>query len=183
MSERNDTRSASSSTRGLGVDEHGGPVFDPSKNVLDLVEAAIKRQDDLRAANEKYLEAESRHLHEMAELRAQYDQLIRENDIVRQEKVREVDVLNGRTEAERAQTAIKALAEASALTAETLRKTAETVSASQSARISALELAVSAGAGKGAGMEKMWGWVAAGITLILSLLGTFGIVISMRGKS
>jgi hypothetical protein len=35
---------------GLGVDAAGGPVVDPTKNVLDLVAAAITRQDDLRGA-------------------------------------------------------------------------------------------------------------------------------------
>jgi len=33
---------------GPGVDAQGQPVVDPTKNVLDLVEAAIRRQDDLR---------------------------------------------------------------------------------------------------------------------------------------
>jgi len=38
---------------GLPVDLNGLPARDPTKNVLDLVEAAIRRQDDLRAATEK----------------------------------------------------------------------------------------------------------------------------------
>lgn len=32
-----------------GRDAFGKPIIDPTKNVLDLVEAAIRRQDDLRA--------------------------------------------------------------------------------------------------------------------------------------
>lgn len=35
---------------GEGVDARGGPVVDPTKNVLDLVAAAMERQDDLRGA-------------------------------------------------------------------------------------------------------------------------------------
>jgi hypothetical protein len=35
---------------GVAVDARGQPVVDPTKNVLDLVEAAIRRQDDLRGA-------------------------------------------------------------------------------------------------------------------------------------
>jgi hypothetical protein len=34
---------------GLATDSQGNPVVDPTKNVLDLVAAAIQRQDDLRA--------------------------------------------------------------------------------------------------------------------------------------
>jgi hypothetical protein len=42
---------------GIGVDAKGGQVIDPTKNVLDLVQAAIQRQDDLRAATKELLEA------------------------------------------------------------------------------------------------------------------------------
>jgi hypothetical protein len=46
------------------------PDVDPSKNVLDLVNAAILRQDDLRAA-------EGRRVDELAALRALYDDKLR----------------------------------------------------------------------------------------------------------
>jgi hypothetical protein len=49
------------SSPGPGVDIHGQPVIDPTKNVLDLVTAAIQRQDDLRAV-------EARHVREIAVL-------------------------------------------------------------------------------------------------------------------
>lgn len=42
---------------GLAVDAAGNPVVDPTKNVLDLVAAAIARQDDLRAWLEKVVDA------------------------------------------------------------------------------------------------------------------------------
>lgn len=42
---------------GVGVDARGGQVVDPTKNVLDLVEAAIRRQDDLRLAEAKFQDA------------------------------------------------------------------------------------------------------------------------------
>ena len=38
---------------GLGIDSSGGPVVDPTKNVLDLVKAAMERQDDLRSADKE----------------------------------------------------------------------------------------------------------------------------------
>lgn len=43
---------------GVAVDARGGQVVDPTKNVLDLVEAAIRRQDDLRAAEARRQDAE-----------------------------------------------------------------------------------------------------------------------------
>jgi hypothetical protein len=38
------------------VDKYGNPVIDPTKNVLDLVTAAIKRQDDIRQATHAHVE-------------------------------------------------------------------------------------------------------------------------------
>jgi len=42
---------------GEGIDGGGHPVIDPTKNVLDLVRAAMERQDDLRGANKGLFEA------------------------------------------------------------------------------------------------------------------------------
>lgn len=42
---------------GLAVDSHGDPVVDPTQNVLDLVAAAITRQDDLRDATGSLFQA------------------------------------------------------------------------------------------------------------------------------
>jgi hypothetical protein len=56
----------SGQSAGPSVDRTGAPVIDPTQNVLDLVAAAIERQDDLRAA-------ESRHIRELATVRAEYD--------------------------------------------------------------------------------------------------------------
>jgi hypothetical protein len=43
-----------------------GPTVDPTKNVLDLVQAAIKRQDDLR-------DAETRRVNELAAQKQTFD--------------------------------------------------------------------------------------------------------------
>ena len=61
---------------GPGVDRFGAPVVDPTANVLDLVRAAIQRQDDLR-------ESESRHIRELAATRAEYDRELRSQDDAR----------------------------------------------------------------------------------------------------
>lgn len=44
------------------------PLIDPTANVLSHVAAAVKRQDDLRAAEEKYLELEVRRLDDLRQL-------------------------------------------------------------------------------------------------------------------
>jgi hypothetical protein len=43
-------KEASSPGPGMATDSKGNAVVDPTRNVLDLVEAAVKRQDDLREA-------------------------------------------------------------------------------------------------------------------------------------
>ena len=58
---------------------------DPSGNVLDLVEASNKRQDDLRAA-------ESRHVREVADLRAGHAAELRQAETLRINAIRAVDV-------------------------------------------------------------------------------------------
>jgi len=70
---------------GAATDASGIPVLDPTKNVLDLVDAAIKRQDDLRAA-------ESRHVREVASLRAEYQAELRQAETARLNAIRAVDV-------------------------------------------------------------------------------------------
>jgi len=69
-------------------DENGGPVIDPTKNVLDLVKAESKYQDGMRDALERLLnakaegeakttkllsEAESKRIDQLASLRLTYD--------------------------------------------------------------------------------------------------------------
>ena len=60
------------SERGIPVDSAGGPTVDPTKNVLDLVEAANRRQDDLRkeivTRLDNNLDIMRRHFNEMLSL-------------------------------------------------------------------------------------------------------------------
>lgn len=51
---------------GVAVDARGNAVIDPTKNVLDLVQAAIRRQDDLR-------DAETRRVNELATQKQGFD--------------------------------------------------------------------------------------------------------------
>src|SRR6476469_7647162 len=88
---------------GLGVDASGAPVIDPTENVKALVEAEI------------------RHLSEMASLRAEHAKDIREIETKRLDAIRQVDVMNASSTADRALVAIQTLATQTATNAETLR--------------------------------------------------------------
>lgn len=67
--------------------------IDPTKNVLDLVAAAIQRQDDLRRN-------EASHLREMISLRALHSQEMRRAEAERIDAIRAVDVGNVQRAAE-----------------------------------------------------------------------------------
>jgi hypothetical protein len=138
---------------------NGMPIYDPSANVLSLVEAANRRQDDLRDANDKLVTAELRHLHELAEVRAAHAREIRESEASRVNAIRQVDVTAVKTEADRALAAIQTLAATTAANAENLRNalntTATTIANQTSStvgaiteRIAALEKSSYTGAGK-----------------------------------
>lgn len=70
---------------GPGVDAFGRTAIDPTQNVLDLVAAEARRQDDLR-------EAEARRLDGNAALRAYYDELLRQAESRRIDANRSADV-------------------------------------------------------------------------------------------
>lgn len=99
---------------GPGVDARGRPVVDPTKNVLDLVRAAIERQDDLR-------EAADRHATYVNELRAAYDEKLRKAETARIDAIRAVDVGAVNRAAEVSAQQAMTLAAQVASSAETLR--------------------------------------------------------------
>lgn len=144
---------------GLAVDRSGGPVIDPTANVISLNEAAQKRQDDLREAHQRFVDAELKHVREIGGLRAEHAKEIRQLETERLNSIRAVDVAGGEREAKRALDAVQALAATSATNTETLRnavtssataiakQTAETF-AEVSARLAALERSSYEGKGK-----------------------------------
>ena len=99
---------------GISVDKNGGSVVDPTKNVLDLVGAAIRRQDDLREAEERITTAklraqeelnDARYMHarelaaaqaskldEIAKLRSDFDAQLATAEAHRIDAIRAVDV-------------------------------------------------------------------------------------------
>lgn len=106
---------------GPGVDIHGMPVLDPTQNVMDLVNAAIKRQDDLRTQ-------ESLHLREIIVLERAHTAMLRELDTqlrhqeaARIDAIRAVDVGNVTRAAEVAATQAATLASQVTSAAEAMR--------------------------------------------------------------
>ena len=74
-------------TPGPGVDRQGRNVVDPSQNVLDLVDAAVKRLDDLRVV-------EVTHRRELDKQRNYYEEKLRLAESMRIDAIRAVDVGN-----------------------------------------------------------------------------------------
>lgn len=101
------------SSQGPATDRHNEPVVDPTKNVLDLVDQAIKRQDDMREAFEK-------RLIEQIALRADYDEKLRKAESERIDAIRAVDVGNVQRAAEVQATQALALANQVVATASAL---------------------------------------------------------------
>jgi hypothetical protein len=139
---------------GIGVDSRGGPVVDPTKNVLDLNDAATKRQDDLRAASdrrqddlrlaaERLSEATHKHLEQVAELRAAHARELNEAETKRIDAIRAVDVAAVATAADRMATQANVLATPMATQA-------AATSGQLSERISLLERTSYEGSGKSA---------------------------------
>jgi hypothetical protein len=165
------------SKRGVGVDASGGPVVDPTANVIALNEAAVQRQDDLRQASEdltkarfehmkELLTAESRRINEQLALRAEYTERLSVAEAKRIDAIRAVDVNAVAVASQRASDQATVLATQVAQSAEALRglvaSTANTVAQSQqqlattlSTRITTLEQAQYEGKGKQAYVDPM----------------------------
>lgn len=160
-------------TKGLA----GGELsIDPSENVKALNEAASKRQDDLRDLSKELFHAEIRVLTATVEgvekrmiMRAEHAKEIRLLEADRLEKIRLVDV-----------SAIQTLAAQTAAERETLRNlvttTASTIATQTTlefakihGEIAALQKTSYEGAGKGTGAKNLWGVMAVGIGLLVTL--------------
>lgn len=185
-----------------------GEKPDPTGNVLQLVDAANRRQDDLR-------EAESRRVNEQMALRAEYDEKLRDAEAKRIDAIRAVDVNAVGVASERAAQQATVLANQVAASAETLRAlvaTTASANAQQLAqittqftdRLALLEKAQYEGTGKqsvadpqmagllleikalresgfqASGMKVMVGWLVAGVFLIIAVAG-FGLALFKTG--
>ena len=122
-----------SSNQGPATDRSNAPVADPTINVLQLVEAAISRQDDLRTQ-------EGAHLRELSRMRDEHTELMRRAESERIDAIRSVDVQAVQRAAEVANTQAVTLATQVAASAEAMRvQVAAAASAASIALAAALE--------------------------------------------
>lgn len=163
MKDRNEQRP------GVGVDAFGNQTIDPTANVIALIIASERRQDDLRKASENFLDAKANHIRELGELRASHQKELDSKESSRIDAVRQID-----------QAAVRELSIITANLAENLRKDlASTASALAdsygkstaviSDRIAALEKMANQGSGQRLGANALWGYLVAAITLAILL--------------
>lgn len=134
---------------GLPVDGSGFLADDPTRNVLSLVDAAVKRHDDLRLADLRYLELvikrsddlrmfESTRVSELLSMRADYEERLTLAEAKRIDAIRAVDVNAVAVASQRASDQATVLATQVTQTAETLRAlVATTASTNNQAQTSA----------------------------------------------
>ena len=167
---------------GSATDAEGRPVLDPTKNVLDLVEAAVVRLNDLRAQD-------NQHRKEMDELRGAFAREIREAETARIDAIRAVDVGAVQRAAEVQSDVATALANQVALSAETLRNTvSETAIAGATALAQALDPLQKAiddlrraqyeAQGQKTQVVESRSSVAGVYALIASFVGVFGLILA-----
>jgi uncharacterized iron-regulated membrane protein len=106
---------------GMGVDASGGPVIDPTENVIALTKAEAHRQDDLRKAERRYFMAQLRHVEKVGKYRTQHQAKMDAAESARIDSIRQIDMQA--TAATNAQqlTAIQTLAASTTASAEALR--------------------------------------------------------------
>lgn len=137
--------------------------IDPTKNVLDLVAAETKRQDDLR-------DAETRRVDQLAVLRASYEEKLAEKEAARLNAIRDIDVKAVSTASEKQEAAAKVLAANllnNELTLRTLVATTALAAAESQTRfatgimerLKTLEESRYEIKGKSGGIKDTWGWI------------------------
>jgi hypothetical protein len=172
---------------GPGVDIEGRPVVDPTANVIALTEAAVKRLDDLRAAEQRFNEAERRHMQELLEMHAEFTAQLSQAESGRIDAIRAVDVGNvqraaevagAQAEALRNQVAAAAAAAATALSAalDPIQKDIADLRRAQYEAQGQKTQVVEARAGSGA----MIAAIGLGITILLALMTVAGAIIATR---
>lgn len=149
----------------------GPGIVDPTKNVLDLVDAAVQRIDNLSELQAQLLDEKIRrmerewiHLDEIGKLREQHNREMRDSESRRVDANRSTDLAAVGTNAAQSLAAVNVLAETARSTAETLRtQAANMASAAATAtdrlvtplaeRLAALEKIINIGQGRSAGPD------------------------------
>lgn len=174
--------------RGIGVDAGGGPVIDPTANVIALVEANKLSADTLREMHNRYLEARLgtvsetvKWLEKLSDVHQRHDREIHTMEQAKLAAFRQSDEAARITEAERTLAAVQLVARAAETTANDIRAvlntTAQTLASANAARdlefnnrISALEKSSYEGAGKGTGAKSTVTYVVIAVGLLVSLI-------------
>lgn len=112
---------AGGGSTGPAVDRTGTPVIDPTENVIALTQAESKRQDDLRAASDRFNQSEIQHVKELAALRSEFIKQLAEAEAKRIDAIRAVDVNAVAVASERQAAAATVLANQVAQSADALR--------------------------------------------------------------
>ena len=144
---------------GMATDSSGGPVVDPTANVIALNDAANRRQDDLREANNRWIIAEIQQLKELLRAQAEHAKELAEKESSRLDSIRQVDEVTKTAAQAQNSLAISTLAKQTTDIATTLSTQVQTTAQAAEARrqadmaevtkrVSALELALSASVGK-----------------------------------
>jgi len=143
----------------MATDSSGGPVVDPTANVIALNDAANRRQDDLREANNRWIIAEIQQLKELLRAQAEHAKELAEKESSRLDSIRQVDEVTKTAAQAQNSLAISTLAKQTTDIATTLSTQVQTTAQAAEARrqadmaevtkrVSALELALSASVGK-----------------------------------
>lgn len=115
---------------GPATDRHNDPVIDPTQNVLQLVQAAVTRLDDLRIL-------ESTHIREMFEIRGQHTKDMRLAEADRINAIRLVDVQAVQRAAEVQAAQASAIANTVTASAEAMRTQVQAAAAAAEANLKA----------------------------------------------
>lgn len=154
-----DASTAKGGSPGVAQDPWGGPVVDPTLNVLRDIAALKEWTSIIREGERRYYDSEVAHVKEMAALRALYGDRSAELERSRTDSIRQVDQLNASTAAERVLAAVNVLNIQTTTNAQTLRdlvsSTAMTLATQTdkkfsdiTERIVAMERSLSRGEGK-----------------------------------
>jgi len=157
---------------------------DPTHNVRELLILNTERSDALRLADQErvndLMAAERKRIDEQLTLRAEYDEKLRLAEGKRIDAIRAVDVTAVAVASDRAQQQAIVLANQVAQSAETLRSLVASTAATQASalsvltnqltdRLASLEKSQYEHKGSSTGGREMYGWIASGIMMLVTI--------------
>lgn len=144
-------------------------IIDPTKNVLEHVASAVRRIDDVAVLREELSKERTDNVRREMDLRAQHAIQMATAEAGRINALRELDRRETQSATDQARQTAQILQNATEIMAQKLAAGAETIRKELDAKVSAIERFQAAGAGKGAGMDKLWALIVGGILLALAI--------------